>query len=257
MQLVYNSKILQSILDVVSLKGKWLTSTGLKSDSLGEYVKIIATSDTWRTGYYFINGNAQTFVNYYLPAIIEEEAEYVIEIAKLQKYLKTMKGEVSINISEGGCQLSCENKKATMPIAIIHPHEAAIDNFFRFSKESAFYGEELEPMKWGKTLLLSAVKIKSKELSNAISACETVGHGIYKFEIMDGKFTITSTQGRELYSTEYSLLDNAIGEATVDFTGPMHKGLSSELSNIHFNDDSIIVFTSDSVTIARAPYVVV
>lgn len=256
MQLVYDSKIMQNILSGVELRGKYLTSTGLKADSLGEYVKIIATNDGWRNGYYFLNGNAQTFVCHYLPALIEENEEYVIETAKLQKYLKNMSGEVTINISETNCKVSCENKRATISTAILHPHEMAIDKFFSYSKEKAIYTEDLQPLEWGKkTVLGSGVGLKSSHLSKAMSACEAVGHGIYKFNIMDGEFTITSRKDGEEYSETFEV--GTIGEATVEFTGPMHKGCLSENVNIYFNDDSLVTFVTENIIIARAPYVVV
>ena len=256
MQLVYDSKILRNVLSSVELKGKYLTSTGLKADSLGEYVKIIATNDGWRNGYYFLNGNAQTFVCHYLPAIIEESESFVIETAKLHKYLKNMSGEVTINISETNCKVSCDNKRATIPTAILHPHEMALDKFFHASKEKAIYTEELQPLEWGnKTVLNGGVGLKSSHLSKAMSACEAVGHGIYKFNIMDREFTITSRKDGEQYSEAFEV--PTIGEATVEFTGPMHKGCLSENVNIYFNDDSMIVFIADNITIARAPRVVV
>ena len=49
-----------------------------------------------------------------------------------------------------------------------------------------------------------------------------------------------------------------IGEAVVDFTGPLHKSLpKTDLITINFNDDSVIVICTPDVTIGRAPYVVV
>tara|TARA_R110000824_G_scaffold196128_8_gene379191 strand:- start:2829 stop:3617 length:789 start_codon:yes stop_codon:yes gene_type:complete len=262
MQLTYDSKFLQAILDIVSMKGKWLGSSGLINDSLGEYVKIVATGEGFRTGYYFLNANPQTFVSYYLPSIIEEEEECVLEIAKFQKYLKTMSGEVMASIGEEGCALSVDNKSAHFSSSIIHPHEAAINSFFK-SKDNAFYaGWDLEPLTWGKTTLTNNVLMQANDFISAMKAVENVGHGVYKLNIGQGHFSIMSNENNEMFSAYWGGDDNTeiltMGEAIVDFTGPIHKSIErgSGLS-IHFNDDSVIVFTMPNITIARAPYVVV
>ena len=263
MQFCYDSKYLQKILDIVSMKGKWLGATGLTNDSLGEYVKVVATGEGFRTGYYFINANPQTFVSYYLPSIIEEEEEYVVEIAKFQKYLKTFSGDVEVSIVEGNCCITANGdntQSAQFPSAIVHPNEAALNSFFK-SKDVAFFGGwELEPLTWGKTKLTSQVLIQADDFISAMKSTENVGHGIYKLCVGNNAFTITSNHNNEMFASNWDETNGILttGEAIVDFTGPIHKSIDggSGLS-IHFNDDSVVVFTMPNVTIARAPYVVV
>ena len=260
MHFCYDSKYLQKILDIVSMKGKWLGATGLTNDSLGEYVKVVATGEGFRTGYYFINANPQTFVSYYLPSIIEEEEEYVVEIAKFQKYLKTFSGDVTVSITEGDCCMTANNKSAQFPSAIVHPNEAALNSFFK-SKDIAFYGGwELEALTWGKTTLKSQILLQADDFISAMKSTENVGHGVYKLCVANNGVTITSNSNNEMFATYWTEEDGILtmGEAIVDFTGPIHKSIDggSGLS-IHFNDDSVVVFTMPNVTIARAPYVVV
>jgi hypothetical protein len=263
MQFCYDSKYLQKILDIVSMKGKWLGATGLTNDSLGEYVKVVATGEGFRTGYYFINANPQTFVSYYLPSIIEEEEEYVVEIAKFQKYLKTFSGDVEVSIVEGNCCITANGdntQSAQFPSAIVHPNEAALNSFFK-SKDVAFFGGwELEPLTWGKTQLNSQVLIQADDFISAMKSTENVGHGVYKLCVGNNGFTITSNHNNEMFASNWDETNGILtaGEAIVDFTGPVHKSIDggSGLS-IHFNDDSVVVFTMPNVTIARAPYVVV
>ena len=263
MQFCYDSKYLQKILDIVSMKGKWLGATGLTNDSLGEYVKVVATGEGFRTGYYFINANPQTFVSYYLPSIIEEEEEYVVEIAKFQKYLKTFSGDVEVSIVEGNCCITANGgntQSAQFPSAIVHPNEAALNSFFK-SKDVAFFGGwELEPLTWGKTQLNSQVLIQADDFISAMKSTENVGHGVYKLCVGNNGFTITSNHNNEMFASNWDETNGILtmGEAIVDFTGPIHKSIDggSGLS-IHFNDDSVVVFTMPNVTIARAPYVVV
>ena len=57
MELEIDSKILLKALNTVEMKGKYLGDNGLTNSSLGEFVKVFAVADGWRTGYYFCNGN--------------------------------------------------------------------------------------------------------------------------------------------------------------------------------------------------------
>ena len=255
MEFETDSKVLSGILDTISMRGKWLGSTGLINDQLGEYVKIIKTNQGFRTGLYFINANASTYVSYYLPSIVEEEEEYVLEISKFQKYLKSMDGDVTVTIAEGGCQMAGENKLASFSSAIVHPNEAALNMFFK-SKDTAFYGDEPEPLTWGKTQLTSCAILEGKEFFDAMKALENVGVGVYSMRISDNNISLNSSNQGEGFSTTY--IAETIGEAVVDFTGPLHKSIDkTEKLSISFNDDSIIVICTPNVTICRAPYVVV
>ena len=256
MEFSYDSKLLNNILDIVSMKGKWLGSTGLTNDLLGEYVKVIKTNEGFRTGLYFLNANASTYVSYYIPEVVEKEEEYVIEIAKFQKYLKSMDSDVTVTIAEGGCEITNENKAASFPSAIVHPNESAINMFFK-SKDTAFFGGEAEPLTWGKTVLESSVVLLAEEFIEAMKALENVGHGIYSMSIRENSLNFTTNKdNREGFSTSY--VAQTIGDAVVDFTGPLYKSLpKTESLSINFNDDSVIVICTPNVTIGRAPYVVV
>ena len=93
-----------------------------------------------------------------------------------------------------------------------------------------------------------------------MKSTENVGHGVYKLCVGNNGFTITSNHNNEMFASNWDETNGILtaGEAIVDFTGPVHKSIDggSGLS-IHFNDDSVVVFTMPNVTIARAPYVVV
>jgi len=255
MEFECDSKWLSEILDTVSMKGKWLGSTGLTNDQLGEYVKIVRTTEGFRTGIYFLNANPQTFVSYYLAGVEEKEEEYVLEISKFQKYLKSMDGDVTVTIAEGGCQISNENNSATFPSAIVHPNEAALNMFFK-SKDTAFFGQEAEALTWGKTSLTSCALLDSNDFIKSMKAVESVGHGVYSMCIGMNAISITSRDNTEAFSTRLDA--TTLGEALVDFTGPLHKSIRKNKNmTINFNDDSVIVICTPNVTIARAPYVVV
>ena len=128
--------------------------------------------------------------------------------------------------------------------------------FFK-SKDTAFFGGEAEPLTWGKTVLESSVVLLAEEFIDAMKALENVGHGIYSMSIRENSLNFTTNKdNREGFSTSY--VAQTIGDAVVDFTGPLYKSLpKTESLSINFNDDSVIVICTPNVTIGRAPYVVV
>jgi len=231
----------------------------LRSDSLGEYVKIIANSDSWRMGYFFMNGDNQTFVSYYLPAVIEKQEEIVLDIQKVLKYLKNMSGEITIDINDGGCQISSGLKQALIPVNVTHPNDIALSRLFDASHD-IIYTNDIVPINWGNEgttssfLLESGLKINGSKLSKVMSACESVGHGVYHFTNVDGKLNITSSMGNEHY-LETLLVPNSFGSAVVTFTSPLHKAMINEEYNIYFNDDSLILIVGNNICMVRAPYI--
>jgi hypothetical protein len=258
MRLVYDKEIFIDVLKAVEMKGKWFSGGTLKADSLGEYVKIIANADTWRMGYFFINGNNQTFISYYIPAVIEKNEEAVLEISKVLKYLKNMSGEVTIDITNG-CQILCGSKKALIPVSVLHPNDIALSRLFE-STHDIVYSELVRPIDWGnegttsKLVLDNGFKVNGSKLSKVMSTCESVGHGVYNFTQFDGVFTVTSSMGNEHY-LESLMTPVYIGGATVHFTGPLHKALSNEPYNLYFNIDSLLLIVGSNICIVRAPYV--
>ena len=263
MQLEYDKEILIRILEAVELKGKYFSSGSLKSDSLGEYVKIVPINNHWKTGYHFMNGDNQTFVSHYMPDIIEEDdgISVVLEIPKLMKYLKTMSGRIRLNIDEV-CNISSENKEVVIPVSVLHPNDVAISRLFECTIEKTFT-DELEPIMWGNDGTTSqfeienAFQITGSKLISIMNSCESVGHGVYTFYHSGNTLAIMSSIGNEHYIERVNGI-NSIGAATVSFTGPIHKALDKlSMCNVYFNDDSLMLIISGLVTIVRAPYVVV
>jgi len=256
LEITCDAKTILDALKIVELKGKHFTSTGLKSHVLGSYVKIIARRD-YSPGWYFVNASPQTFVSVWIPGIPVEEENKVMEISKLEKYLKNFSGDVTLSITDK-CVISAQNKRATLSVNEVHPSDDAVTSLW-VSTSDIVYDDEIESdVAFGKTKFNTGVQIKSKVFDKIINSCEVVGHGIYKFEVLDNAFKISSISGNENYTESFPDL-NIIGpDATVEFTGPIHKAFTSnEKINIYFNDDSLVVIVSPTVKLVRAPYVVV
>jgi len=260
MELNIESKVLLSALNTVELKGKYTGDSGLRNGSLGEFVKIFAVSDTWRQGYYICNGNPYSFISYYLPAIIEEDDDCVLNLVTLSRHLKNIKGEVKLVIDEL-CSISSDTKQVTIPLTMIHPYEQALNRYLRLTLERCVYSETLQPLEFRDFTLNSGVDMAMSELRDGITTCETVDSGVYNLVIGHGaiKFMSSNMTG-EHTSTAYEC--NTIGMSSIAITSPIHKAFTRNgRVNVYFNDDfgetegQPLVAFSTNVCLIRAPYV--
>ena len=254
MRITLDKTVFQEAFNAVRLKGKWFTATGLKSESLGNLVKIVAKPDEPKRGYHFINANNQTFVDYWIPFEVENESWAVIDITKAEKYLKNMGDEVTL-ILGNGAMFTGDRKCAEFPTFHLHSSDNACDSFFRASAKVV---AELNEIVWGEFPIKSGFIIPTEVFSQTMKSCETVGHGIYKLELIGGNLIITADSGTsEKYTETIEPMASWGEDATVEYTGPMHSAFKKGLVQCHFNDDSLIVMQNENILVARAPYVVV
>ena len=255
MEMVLDKSVFTTALNAVEMKGKWFSSTGLISDKLSEFVKIVWKRDEPKRGYHFINANNQTFVDYWIPADVTIEHSAVLEISKARNYLTNMpSGDITLSV--GQCALfSCDNINAQFPTHYNHPNDAACDSFFVASQNVSVRGEGIE---WGEYPITSGFSILAEDFSKILKSCESVGHGIYKLELCNESVTISSVSSpRESYRENVVPLLAWGEDATVEYTSPVHKIFPNGFLQCHFNDDSLLVLQNQNLLVARAPYVVV
>jgi hypothetical protein len=254
MQITLEKSVFEEALNAVQLKGKWFSTSGMSNDTLGNLVKIVAKSDGSKKGYHFINANNQTFVDYWIPAEVENKSWAVIDILKAQKYLKTMPNEeVTLEVSDSA-RFFTFGKMAEFPTYNLHSNEGACDSFFRASMNVTPENE----IEWGEFPIKSGFIIPVEVLKHSIKSCENVKHGVYKLMLDGGMVEISSSNGpSERYAENFEPIACWGEPATVEYTGPIHTAFKSGLVNCHFNDDSLLVMQNSNLLIARAPYVVV
>ena len=261
MELVLDSKVLSKAFSTVEMKGKYLGDNGLVNSSLGDFVKVFAIADSWRTGYYFCNGNNQTFVSYYVPAIVEEDDDFVLNGVLLSNHLKNMQGEITLNVDDV-CSIQSDRKSLSVPVALIHPYEQALNTWLKLTYENCIYTEELGQLELRRNITLTnGVDLEISDLRDAITTCENVNSGIYTLGINNGgiKFMSSDDSGGHIH-TSYDC--DSIGESTISITSPLHKAFSGNGKvNIYFNNDwgetqgQPLVIYSSNVCLIRAPYV--
>jgi len=261
MELELDSRLLAQALSTVEMKGKYLGDNGLINSSLGEYVKVFAVAEGWRTGYYFCNGNNQTFVSYYVPAIVEENDDFVLNGALLSKHMKNMKGDIKLSVLDV-CSVVSETKSLSLPISLLHPYEQALNTWLRLTREKCIYSYDLGDLELRKNITLTnGANITSQELRDGITTCEAIGIGVYTLSINEAGMDFSSSDETGACINSFYECDTQ-GNALISVTSPIHKPFTTNQSlNVYFNNDwgetegqPLVIFNAN-ICLIRAPYI--
>ena len=254
MQIQVNKKEMVEALKNVEIKGKWSTTSGLSSRSLGNYIQFQLHDNQLL----LINSDESTTAIKAIPVETESEGSFVLDIDMIKKYLGKMNDDITLLVDET-IQMVSDGKRATMPIVIEHPFHGRIERFLGLWP--LVFEENLERIPTvGSMDLKSGIQLTGEEFHEAIDACEIVNNGIYKLdfieedEISRPKFIISSEQTVSSYKEELQL-NHYIGESsTVLFSGPMHKFFNKkDVINMFIGDDQPIVMITENSALIRAP----
>ena len=244
MKFTVDSKEFVKGLELISLKGKYATTSGFKGSKLSDCVDIRVDERVT-----LINADSATVVSKVVDADIDSKGQAIIEIGSLIKYLKKMP-TATISV-EDVVSITSGTRRATIPIVVVHP-DISIISMLTESKHT-FNWEE--PVTFGRrgAEYSTAIQLSAETFSTAISSCEVVGSGLYKLDIKNGVLEISSKHGAEEYSEHITPM-NVMGEdATVEFSAPIHNLFKDGIINIYFNDDSPITIISADAQLVRAP----
>lgn len=258
MKLTLPKEKLLKALDTIQVKGKYLTSSGLKTETLGDCVQIISlppSESPFKTGWMFYNGNDQTYVEHWVVGLPDKKGEVVLEIDRLKKYISRMNGNITLNIDDV-CEIISDNKRATIPIVVIHPNLTAISRLETLTSKIN-YGELDSEIIFGKNVKYeNGFSIIGSKLKKVITNCETVGHGKYCFEIKENQVIISSSKLNESYFETFDDMNIKGENVKIYFTSPVHQPFTNtDKINIYFNEESPIVMVSNNTLLIRAPYV--
>lgn len=247
MRFTIDSKCFVQGLEKVLLEGKYHTTTGMKSSGIDGYAVVRADEDLR-----IYNGDNSTALRVILNANIEATGSFIVDSAKLVKYLKAMNDEVIVSVGDV-IRLDCAGKVATIPVIANHQTATAItlfqENFdnYTLDDENLFFGRD-------DTEYLTVLKVDAKALATAMKACEVVDSGITKLSY-DGDLSISSLKQVETYTTDIDAEGIQVEHATVEITAPIYKLFSEGDVMLCFNDNTPILAIGENAAIFRAPYV--
>ena len=254
MQIEVKKKDIIEALKNVELKGKWASTGGLSSKSLGNYIHFQMQDNNLL----LVNSDESTTVIKSISVDTDDEGSFVLEIDTLKKYLSKMNEDISLTVGDTVVMQS-DGKRATMPIVVHHPFEGRVNRFIE--RWPLNFDNDLEEvLKLGVIDVRCGVQVTGEEFHNAIDGCEILNNGIYKLdfhesdELSNPKFIISSSATVSAYREEM-VISNSVGESsTVIFSGPLHKFFNKdEIINIFIGDNQPIIMVAENSALIRAP----
>ena len=279
MQIEVKKKDIIEALKNVELKGKWASTGGLSSKSLGNYIHIEYQPERDLTEDFgvlleshllLVNSDESTTVIKSIPFEIitcSRDNSFVLEIDTFKKYLSKMNEDITLTVGDTVVMQS-DGKTATMPIVVHHPFEGRVNRFIekwstniKTRRRPLNFDSDLEEvLKLGVIDVRCGVQVTGEEFHNAIDGCEILNNGIYKLdfhesdELSNPKFIISSSATVSAYREEM-VISNSVGESsTVIFSGPLHKFFNKdEIINIFIGDNQPIIMVTENSALIRAP----
>jgi len=248
-----NTKEFINGLELSALKGKYFSSTGLKSDSLSDNAFLVFEENQLM----IFNGNDATALCVELQTEEEQDTRSgnaVIPIKKTVDYLKKM-GEIS-EIAVGDFVVIFSGEKRVQVPSIAEHEAGGFISLFRNNYME--YNLESEEITYGRDSkeYQTILTVSGEVFSNAIQLCEITNSGIYKLDVNEEAFTISSENGIEKFETRPAAVFQKSEEATVEFTAPLHRLFpKDETIKICFNDNTPIFIIGENAKVLRAPYV--
>jgi len=248
---------LSKALTSIQVKGKGSTNSGFGNTSLGSYVMLIIKDNTLSIW----NGNNTFFVK--LDIQLDEEINTrivegtcVVDTTTLLPYLKTFGDIVTFNVGDF-IALNGANKKASIPIVVNHPSDAALVRIKNMLNHVRY---EIQPQTlfgFGKSSFEGAFTLTQPQLQSAIKNCELVKNGVYKFDYNENLLTVSS---RENVTNKYEETITPVfpmGEpATVEFSSPVYAFFEKDqMINVYMKDEFPLLLVANDRMLLKAPTV--
>lgn len=255
MKFQVDSKALYNALSDIRGKGKYTGMSGLSTKDLGEYsyLKLEGNSlELW-------NGDATMALSIVLDVQGEKDGDMIVEIGPTLSYLKAVEGEVSLELNDT-LTMSMDNGRQvmTLPRILEHPDITAITRIRGMIADIGpfqYTDEKIELPLFGESKFEAAFNMHSSAFDRIMRLCELVKTGIYRMDFGHGDLKISSGQTNNNY-TESTIIGEWSGEeATVEWSGPLHKFFKNKKVSFYVKDEFPILLVSDDRKLIRAPHV--
>ena len=253
MRFVIDNKEFIDALSAVSLKGKWPSGGTTKTETISDFAYIVANDSDNSITLYNANEICACSVKINVDLdMVHIGGESVLDIPKLKKYLKPMKGSVRVTIGEI-IKLDTETKSATISSVVSHPSFSMISLVRNIDLE----GKGVDNMPtFGKANVPfeAAVMLTSKSLQDACKTCDVSNTSRYILHTTSNEdFRISSP---EINSEKVVVYPETLGvfgeEAIVELTGEFAHFLKG-ITTIYLKDDFPVLVTSPNRILVKAP----
>lgn len=242
-----NGKELKKNIESVLLKGKWNSGINNKNMSLASNIVISIGEDS-----YLYNGDNYTYVQQKINLDAEYDSEsgrIAIDSDILLKYLQD--DETTIALDDNILKVNVNGMTAKIPI--LERHESN-DALLRTSQNYDVNRDMEKAIAiTPKTNLNTRIKVQTKELQEAMKACEAVGNSIFQLDFDGEILKVSSTKDTEEVIVEIEPIEYIGKEATMDVSAPFYKHLDSASTILSYNDDAPLSVISGGFAMLRAP----
>jgi len=257
MRFVIDNKKFIDALSAVALRGKYPSGGATKIKSLSDYAYIVADmNDGLPSSITLYNANDSTACSIKVQDnenlnMVHIGGESVLDISKLKKYLKPMKGLVTVNIGET-ITLDTTTKHATIPTVINHPSFSMI----ALVRNIDLDGKDVNNLPtFGKANVQfeAAVMLTSDSLKDACTTCDVANTSRYILESTSNDFRISIPEVNAEKIVVYPETLTVEGEeAIVELTGEFAHFLDG-ITTIYLKDDFPVLITSPNRVLIKAP----
>ena len=242
-----NGKEMKKNIESVLLKGKWNSGLTNKNMSLTSNIIISIGEES-----YLYNGDNYTYVQQRITpddTYDNESGRIAIDSEILLKYLKD--DVITFALDNNILKMNVTGMTAKIPILERHESNDAI---IRTSKNYTVHRDmEREVAITSKTNLNTRIKLSTKELQEAMKACESVGNSIFQLDFDGEVLNIVSTKDTEEVFVELEPVEWLGNKATMDVSAPFYKHLDGVTTILSFNDDAPLSVISGGFAMLRAP----
>ena len=253
MKFTIDSDTLKKALESVQVKGKGTTNSGFGSTNLGTYAYIVADTasvEVW-------NGNPTFCVKIVLDAEVEEQGRVCVDSSTVIPYLKNFSGEEIKFTVNDFVLISCETRKASIPLVVNHPNADALSRLKNMLNPIRY---EIQPQilfNFGKAKFEGAFSLTQNQLKACLKACELVKSGVYKFDFNKNLLNISTRQNTTNKYEETITPAFPIGEpATVEFSSPVYSFFEKDqMINVYMKDEFPLLLVANDRILLKAPHV--
>lgn len=251
MKFSMKTKEMREVFESIQVKGKYASSTGFTSSSLGATIHLILQGNNL----VIFNGNTTFIARANISVAGEEDGTCTCDVLQILSYLKTF-GESVVFQSADFITLTSGNKKATVPYII--GHDTSIYNTITQTLGLDTVAYEVSPTqtKVGKFSFEGIFSVTSDDFASCMQSMELVKAGTYKLDFGENhEVKFSSRKSTENRYEEVLTSVHSHGEpATIEFTSPIHKFFNKgQLLNFFVKDEFPILIMANDRLLLKAP----
>jgi len=258
MRFVIDNKKFIDALSAVALRGRYPSGGATKLKSLSNYAYIVADmGGGLPSSITLYNANDSTACSIKECSVDENSrmvhigGEAVLDIPKMKKYLKPLKGLVTVTIGET-ITLDTTTKRAKIPSVLDHPSFSMIQLIRNLDLEGKSVAN-LPTFGKANVQFEAAVMLTSESLQDACATCDVSDTARYVLEASTTDFKMGSPEiNTEKVDVYPDTLTVSGEEAVVELTGEFAHFLKG-ITTIYLKDDFPVLITSPNRVLIKAP----